>query len=237
MKNSIGKPCEGKLHARFDAACRDSLHFSLIFEKRNSSVDYQALRYALISPKLANQAKMLYICSKYIVMIRSEERLLSGSKRYNPRKSIERAKRRKENRHRWKIAVTEREFSWTTRMDRVAILREGLPYDSIEYISKRIGLPVKHVLSILGVPQTTYNKKKRDNDLLSRRDSEVILILTELLDFGIEVFNNEKEKFQRWLTKPNISMGGVTPESLFDSFTGIQEVRNCLNRLEYGNLA
>lgn len=170
-------------------------------------------------------------------MIEGEEKLLSDTKRYNPRKSIERARSRKGNSPRWKITVTEGEFTWTTRMDRVAILREGLPYDSIEYISKRVGLPVKRVLSLLGVPQTTYNKKKRDKDLLSRRDSEVILILTELLDFGIEVFNNEKEKFQRWLIKPNISMGGVTPESLFDSFTGIQEVKNCLNRLEYGNLA
>ena len=65
----------------------------------------------------------------------------------------------------------------------------------------------------------------------------MILVLTELLDFGVEVFNNEVEKFQRWLKKPNIALGGATPESLFDSLTGIQEVRNCLNRLEYGNLA
>jgi putative toxin-antitoxin system antitoxin component (TIGR02293 family) len=98
-------------------------------------------------------------------------------------------------------------------------------------------LPVKQVLHLFGVPQTTYNKKRRDNDLLSGRDSEIILVLTELLDLGIEVFNNEAEKFQRWLKKPNISLGGVTPESLFDSLTGIQEVRNSLNRLEYGNLA
>jgi uncharacterized protein (DUF2384 family) len=32
-------------------------------------------------------------------------------------------------------------------------------------------------------------------------------------------------------------LGGNTPESLFDSLTGIQEVKNALNRLEYGNLA
>ncbi|WP_317130295.1 MbcA/ParS/Xre antitoxin family protein [Salegentibacter sp. 24] len=46
--------------------------------------------------------------------------------------------------------------------------------------------------------------------------------------------------------KKNFSVGyknlifhweGVTPISLFDSLTGIQEVRNALNRLEYGNLA
>jgi uncharacterized protein (DUF2384 family) len=39
------------------------------------------------------------------------------------------------------------------------------------------------------------------------------------------------------LKKPNLSLGGNAPESMLDSITGIQEVRNCLNRIEYGNLA
>lgn len=161
----------------------------------------------------------------------------AGAKRYNPKKSIQRARVSKTGSPKWRIKVTEGEYVWATKMDRMNIIREGLPYESIEVISQRAGLPVKQVLNLFGVPQTTYNKKKRDKDLLSGRDSEVVLVLTELLDFGLEVFNNEAEKFQRWLKKPNISLGRVTPESLFDSLTGIQEVRNSLNRLEYGNLA
>ena len=64
-----------------------------------------------------------------------------------------------------------------------------------------------------------------------------MLVLSELLDFGLSVFNSEEEKFYRWLKKPNISLGNVTPESLFDSLTGIQEVKNSLTRLEFGNMA
>jgi putative toxin-antitoxin system antitoxin component (TIGR02293 family) len=143
---------------------------------------------------------------------------------------------RKEKPH-WHIEVKGGSYAWSTNMDRVNIIREGLPYESIEYISRRSALPVKKILQFLGVPQTTYNKKKRDNELLGGRDSEIILVLTELLDFGLEVFNYEDEKFYRWLKKPNVSLGGATPESMFDSLTGIQEVRNSLNRLEYGNMA
>jgi putative toxin-antitoxin system antitoxin component (TIGR02293 family) len=160
-----------------------------------------------------------------------------STKKYNPKKSIQRARAVKSSSQEWCIKMSAGEYVWSTKMDRVNIIRKGLPYESIEVISKRADLPVKQVLHLFGVPQTTYNKKRRDNDLLSGRDSEIILVLTELLDLGIEVFNNEAEKFQRWLKKPNISLGGVTPESLFDSLTGIQEVRNSLNRLEYGNLA
>lgn len=162
----------------------------------------------------------------------------SGStRRYDPKESIKRAGSIHQGGTGWRIEVSTGNYSWATKMDRVAIIRKGLPYDSIEVISKRADLPIKRVLHFLGVPQTTYNKKKRDNDLLSGRDSELILMLTELLDFGLEVFNNEADKFHRWLKKPNHSLGGITPESLFDSLTGIQEVRNSLSRLEYGNLA
>ena len=157
--------------------------------------------------------------------------------RFNPKQSIERARSKESTGKQWRIKIPSGEYVWNNQMERVGIIRKGLPYDTIEVISKRADLPVKQVLHLFGVPQTTYNKKKRDKDLLNRRDSEAILVLTELLDLGLDVFNNEKEKFQRWLKKPNVSLGGATPESLFDSLTGIQEVRNSLNRLEYGNMA
>ena len=170
-------------------------------------------------------------------MSAKKEKIPSRPKAIDPKKSIYRAKLEKTGDPKWSIMVADEKYTWTTKLERVGIIRNGLPYESIEVISTRANLPIKQVLHLLGVAQTTYNKKKRDKDLLTGRDSEVILVLTELLDFGLEVFNNEKEKFQRWLKKPNISLGDVTPESLFDSLTGIQEVRNSLNRLEYGNMA
>lgn len=170
-------------------------------------------------------------------MAKKEVKPPSNSKTFDPKESIQRARNKKTKSPTWSIELTEGEYVWTTKMDRVTILRKGLPYESIEVISRRAHLPVKQILHVLGMPQTTYNKKKRDKGLLSGRDSEVVLVLTELLDFGLEVFNNEKDKFQRWLRKPNVSLGGAAPESLFDSLTGIQEVKNSLNRLEYGNMA
>jgi uncharacterized protein (DUF2384 family) len=62
-------------------------------------------------------------------------------------------------------------------------------------------------------------------------------MITELLDYGLDVFNDEKEKFQRWLKKPNLSLGGNSPESLLDTTTGIDEVNYALNKIEFGNFA
>ena len=162
----------------------------------------------------------------------------SSGKSFDPKKSIHRARIRKNGEGSvWTIKISGKTYTWSSKMDRVSLIREGLPYESIEVISKNSNLSIQQVLNFLNLPQTTYNKKKREQDLLNSRDSEIILVLTELLVFGLNVFNSEKEKFQSWLQKPNISLGGATPISLFDSLTGIQEVRNSLNRIEYGNLA
>lgn len=162
---------------------------------------------------------------------------MEKKRRFDPKNSIERARIIKKSTPTWRIITEGKEYEWTTKMERVNIIRSGVSYGAIEEISHRINAPVKDVLHLFGMPQTTYNKKRREKSLLNGRDSEIVLIMTELIDFGLEVFNNENDKFQRWLKKSNLSLGGRTPESLLDSVTGIQEVKNSLNRLEFGNLA
>ena len=160
------------------------------------------------------------------------------TKAYDPKKSIAKATAtRAKTSESFKLSHGNRVFKWKTQMERVALVRQGIPFSSIETVGKMIGIPVNQILSVIDIPQTTYNKKKKENSLLDTRDSEFLLILTELIDFGYEVFNQEKEKFQRWLKKPNISLGGNTPASLLDTTTGINEVKKALIRIEYGNLA
>jgi putative toxin-antitoxin system antitoxin component (TIGR02293 family) len=160
-------------------------------------------------------------------------------KRFDTKESIKRADADRSGvaNKKTMLEISGKRIVWKTKMDRIHIVREGLPIIVVESISQKADMPVIKILKYLGVPQTTYNKKKREEKKLGRADTDLIMGMAELLDFGLEVFNYENEKFQRWLIKPNAALGGVAPESLFDSLTGIQEVRNSLNRLEYGNLA
>lgn len=116
-------------------------------------------------------------------------------------------------------------------------IRRGRDYSAIEELSARMGMPVKDLLPLFELAQTTYNKKKREQARMGRRDTELLIYLNALMDFGIDVFNREGAKLQRWLRKPNISLGGAAPFSLLDTITGIQEVQGCLERIEYGNFA
>jgi len=160
----------------------------------------------------------------------------STTKKFRIRKSIKRATKFGIT-STWSIQLSKKVYNWTKNTERIELIREGLPYESIEVLSKKANLSVRQLLLLLNLPQTTYNKKKKENAVLDSRYSEIILVLNELLEYGLVVFNDEKDKFQNWLTKANLSLGGVAPKSLFDSLTGIQEVKNCLDRLEYGNLA
>jgi putative toxin-antitoxin system antitoxin component (TIGR02293 family) len=157
-------------------------------------------------------------------------------KPFDTRKSVKKAAT-SEGSSQWVIISGGKRYAWSNKMERVEVIRQGIPYDTIETISEKLDRPVKSILSIVGIPQTTYNKKKSEHSLLDSRDSELIVLITELIDFGQIVFNHENEKFQRWLKKPNLSLGGNTPESLLDTTTGIDEVFYCLNRIEFGNFA
>lgn len=169
----------------------------------------------------------------YINSIIASNSMSLARKKFNPTSPSEKNKAAKS----WILETEGKNYSWKSKLERVAISREGVPFSALEVIGKKINLPIRDVLTLFDIPQTTYNKKRRENALLGGKDTEAVLLITEILDFGIEVFNGETEKLLRWLKKPNQSLGGMSPESFFDSITGIQEVKNCLNRLEYGNLA
>ena len=156
---------------------------------------------------------------------------------FDIKRSVEKAQKLQGDESNSILTSNGKEYTWNGSMERLHLVREGIPYQSIEVISQRLNRPVKSVLNWVGIPQTTYNKKKGERSLLDSRDSELILLISELIDFGIEVFNNENDKFERWMKKPNLSLEGNSPESLLDTITGISEVKNCLNKLEFGNFA
>jgi hypothetical protein len=82
------------------------------------------------------------------------------TKVFDTKKSIQNASDRKLSVNRWTLASDGKVYVWTNKMQRAGIIREGIPYGSIEVISKRLNKPVKSILSLVGLPQTTYNKKK-----------------------------------------------------------------------------
>jgi len=171
-----------------------------------------------------------------VVYLKQNSCIMGKTKTFDTKRSIQSAAGKSSSK-KSTLHAGGKEYFWSNQLERVEVIREGIPYESIETVSKRLNNPIKSILAIIGIPQTTYNKKKSEHLLLDSRDSELLILINELIDYGLDVFNNEEEKFQRWLKKPNLSIGGNSPESMLDTVTGINEVRFSLNRLEFGNLA
>lgn len=57
----------------------------------------------------------------------------------------------------------------------------------------------------------------------------------QILEYGLMVFNNEEDKFNRWLVKENKMLGNISPKNLLDYEELREEVEFLLNRIEYGN--
>jgi hypothetical protein len=53
-----------------------------------------------------------------------------------------------------------KEYRWSNKLERVGVIRAGIPYDSIELISRRLNNPVKSVLAIIGIPKQHTTKRK-----------------------------------------------------------------------------
>lgn len=156
---------------------------------------------------------------------------------FKTRKSLKKASLKNQLKKEWKLRVDGKDYKWSDKFERLEVIQNGMPYGVLGVLSKILNISVKEVLEIFDIAQTTYNHKKLNRASLDSRDTELVVVLTEVIDFGQEVFNNEMRKFKNWLSKPVISLNNKTPLSLLDTVTGVHEVKNCLNRLEYGNLA
>jgi uncharacterized protein (DUF2384 family) len=56
----------------------------------------------------------------------------------------------------------------------------------------------------------------------------------EVIKYGLEVFNNEKDKFRRWLDSPILFLNGGKPCELLESEEGLERIILLLISIEYG---
>lgn len=90
--------------------------------------------------------------------------------------------------------------------------------------------------SILNTSYKTYSRYKKEKKKLSPEQSERILKLKALFNFGNIVFG-DREALSRWMNKPSFGLGNLVPNEAIKTSTGIDMVMNELTNIAYGNLA
>lgn len=120
----------------------------------------------------------------------------------------------------------------SSRSDLIALLREGLPYASVEAAMEVLGLSREQIAGYLAVPGRTLARRKRERRLRAD-ESDRLYRLVRITATALAVFGDE-EKARRWLLKPNRALGGEVPLALMDTDAGARQVEEILGRIEHG---
>lgn len=116
----------------------------------------------------------------------------------------------------------------------IKALEKGIPF-SISYKILEVISPLiwSKVLNLSSSRLAELAKTKKS---LSSIDSEKIIELAEVVEFGRKVFEND-EKLRVWLDTQNEALGNVKPMTLLKYNSGKQMVIDEIGRIEYGILA
>ncbi|GLR16185.1 type II RES/Xre toxin-antitoxin system antitoxin [Portibacter lacus] len=118
----------------------------------------------------------------------------------------------------------------------VTLVREGISYYGFNSIIKHTPFSSDEWSSYLHMSERTLQRYKKEKKKFDAMQSERIIQITQLYNYGSEVFGNE-EKFDKWLSTENVALGNTVPKSLLDSSFGISMLKDELGRIEYGILA
>lgn len=90
--------------------------------------------------------------------------------------------------------------------------------------------------ALLNISSKTFSRYKSSRQRFDAAQSELLLKLKAMFSLGNEVFGNSTE-FRRWLELPAYGLGGLIPQQIIKTSTGIDMVMNELTNIAYGNLA
>ncbi len=113
------------------------------------------------------------------------------------------------------------------------VVKEGLPIESLTYLQHNFGFTNKAMSHILAISESTYQRKIKAKNKLTKDETEKAIALSEVYEKGIEVFENNKD-FDDWLHSSIVSLQHQRPVDLLDSMIGRKQVMRVLNAILHG---
>lgn len=119
-----------------------------------------------------------------------------------------------------------------TSFDLMDLAREGLFRREMDFLAQLLELSTKDLVQYLHISERTLQRYDRQKKL-SPELSDHLIQLARVYARAVEVFE-DKDKAVKWLKLPSHALGGITPLSCLDNFSGIELVLDELGRIEYG---
>jgi len=121
-------------------------------------------------------------------------------------------------------------------LDLMPVIRKGLPFTSLERVSKRLEITSLMMVEALGLAKRTVARRVQGKKPLSPVESERLVRLTRVFAQAKQVLGSD-DKARRWIFKPSRALGGEIPLRLLDTDIGTNAVFDELGRIEHGVFA
>ena len=113
---------------------------------------------------------------------------------------------------------------------------KGIAYPAFNQLVSKLPFTLTQWASFLRISKRTLERIREEKKVISPTNSEHILRIVMLYNYGVSVFGNKKN-FDLWLTLESIPLGYIRPIDLLNNSYGIEAIRGELGRIEHGILA
>lgn len=111
-------------------------------------------------------------------------------------------------------------------------LKAGLPVQELNELRGHLGVPMDKLVPMLGISKATLHRRK-SSGRLDVAESDRVVRYARLLGRAAVVMES-LENGRRWLTSPQVGLGGEVPLNFAQTEVGAREVEDLLGRIEYG---
>ena len=127
-------------------------------------------------------------------------------------------------------------------MERVRIVKRGVPAGVIDTMAKRMGMPKEKLIVTLGLARATIDRKARDSKPLSPDEGSKVLGMARLVGQVQAMIEESGEAagfdaagwVAGWLDQPLPALGGQRPAELMDTAEGQGLVSQLVARMQSG---
>lgn len=114
----------------------------------------------------------------------------------------------------------------------VQLIEAGLPLRELDDLQASLDVPMDRLAPWLGISKATLHRRKAKGRLAAG-ESDRVVRFARLMGKAVEVMESE-ENARRWLSSPQIGLGGEVPLDYAGTEIGAREVEDLLGRIEYG---
>jgi len=141
--------------------------------------------------------------------------------------------------------VTPRTLFLATGLERVEMIRRGVPATVLQQIVRKMDIPKERLYATLRLPRSTIDRKIRNNGTLSAEHSERVIGLERLIG-QVEAMVAQSGNPQgfdanrwvgEWLERPLPALGGAKPADFMDTMEGQELVARLLAQSQSGAYA